>query len=66
MFCSPQFHKTTIAQPVSSLNVTMPIVTLKLREVIQFTANVINAFTEKCVTGIDGNEARGARPVDRL
>jgi fumarate hydratase class II len=38
------------------LNVTMPIVTLKLLEAIEFTANVINAFTEKCVIGIQGME----------
>jgi len=31
------------------LKVTMPIVTLKLLEAIEFSANVINAFTEKCV-----------------
>jgi len=40
------------------LNVTMPIVTLKLLEAIDFSANVINAFTEKCVVGIEANEAR--------
>jgi fumarate hydratase class II len=40
------------------LNVTMPIVTLKLLESIEFTANAINALTEKCVTGIEANEAR--------
>jgi aspartate ammonia-lyase len=63
MFRSPQFHKTTIAQPISSLNVTMPIVTLKVPEVIEFTTNVINAFTEKCVTGIEANEAYSAGSV---
>ena len=36
----------------------MPIVTLKLLESIEFTANAINALTEKCVTGIEANEAR--------
>ena len=40
------------------LNVTMPIVTLKLLEAIEFTANAINVFTEKCVIGIEANEAR--------
>lgn len=40
------------------LNVTMPIVTLKLLESIEFTANAVNALTEKCVTGIEANEAR--------
>jgi fumarate hydratase class II len=33
------------------LNVTMPVVTLKLLEAIEFTANAINALTEKCVIG---------------
>lgn len=36
----------------------MPIVTLKLLEAIEFSANAINAFTEKCVIGIEANEAR--------
>ena len=36
----------------------MPIVTLKLLEAIELTANVINAFTKKCVIGIEANEAR--------
>jgi fumarate hydratase, class II len=40
------------------LNVTMPIVTLKLLESIELMANTVNALTEKCVTGIEANEAR--------
>jgi fumarate hydratase class II len=40
------------------LNVTMPIVTLKLLEAIEFTANAVNALTDKCVIGIEANEAR--------
>ena len=40
------------------LNVTMPIVTLKLLEAVEFTANAVNALTEKCVIGIEANEAR--------
>lgn len=40
------------------LNVTMPIVTLKLLESIEYTANAINVFTEKCVIGIEANQAR--------
>jgi fumarate hydratase, class II len=47
------------------LNVTMPIVTLKLLEAIEFTANVINAFTEKCVIGIEANEARCRELVEK-
>ena len=40
------------------LNATMPIVTLKQLEAMEFSANVINAFTEKRVVGIKANEAR--------
>jgi fumarate hydratase class II len=40
------------------LNVTMPIVTLKLLEAIEFTANAVNALTEKCIIGIEANETR--------
>jgi fumarate hydratase, class II len=47
------------------LNVTMPIVTLKLLEAIEFTANGINAFTEKCVIGIEANEARCRELVEK-
>jgi fumarate hydratase, class II len=47
------------------LNVTMPIVTLKLLEAIEFTANGIDAFTEKCVIGIEANEARCQELVEK-
>ncbi len=40
------------------LNVMMPILALKLLEAIEFSANVANAFTEKCVIGIAANEKR--------
>ncbi|MEX0806037.1 MAG: class II fumarate hydratase [Candidatus Binatia bacterium] len=40
------------------LNVTLPIVTLKILEAIQFTANAVKAFTEKCVIGIEANWER--------
>ena len=43
----------------------MPIVTLKLLEAIEFTANVINALTEKCVIGIEANEARCRELVEK-
>ena len=43
----------------------MPIVTLKLLEAIEFSANVINAFTEKCVVGIEANEARCRELVEK-
>ena len=47
------------------LNVTMPIVTLKLLEAIEFTANAVNALTEKCVIGIEANEARCRELVEK-
>ena len=47
------------------LNVTMPIVTLKMLEAIEFTSNVINAFTEKCIIGIEANEARCRELVEK-
>ncbi|HEX6174243.1 MAG TPA: lyase family protein, partial [Candidatus Binatia bacterium] len=47
------------------LNVTMPIVTLKMLESIEFTSNVINAFTEKCIIGIEANEARCRELVEK-
>jgi fumarate hydratase class II len=40
------------------LNAMMPILALKLLEAIEFSANVANAFTEKCVIGIAANEKR--------
>jgi fumarate hydratase, class II len=47
------------------LNVTMSIVTLKLLETIEFTANGIDAFTEKCLIGIEANEARCRELVEK-
>jgi fumarate hydratase class II len=47
------------------LNVTMPIVTLKILEAIEFTGNVINAFTDKCIIGIEANEARCRELVEK-
>ena len=47
------------------LNVTMPVVTLKLLEAIEFTANAINALTEKCVIGIEANEPRCRELVEK-
>ncbi|MPZ76219.1 MAG: aspartate ammonia-lyase [Deltaproteobacteria bacterium] len=40
------------------LNVTLPIVTLKILEAIQFTANAVKALSEKCVIGIEANQER--------
>jgi fumarate hydratase, class II len=40
------------------LNTMMPILALKLLEAIEFTANAVTALTDKCVAGIEANEAR--------
>ena len=47
------------------LNVTMPVVTLKLLEAIEYTANAINSLTEKCVIGIEANEPRCRELVEK-
>jgi fumarate hydratase class II len=47
------------------LNVMMPIMTLRLLEAIEFTANVVNAFTDKCVVGIVANRERCEELVER-
>ena len=47
------------------LNVMMPIMTLRLMEAIRFSANVVKAFTEKCVIGIEANEERCNELVER-
>ena len=40
------------------LNVMMPVMALRLIESIQFSANVVNAFTDKCIGGIVADRAR--------
>jgi fumarate hydratase class II len=47
------------------LNVMMPIMALRLQEAIEFTANVVNAFTEKCIVGIEANEQRCREMVEQ-
>lgn len=47
------------------LNTMMPVLSLRLIEAIQFTANVVNAFTEKCVLGITADRARCAAMVEQ-
>jgi fumarate hydratase, class II len=47
------------------LNVMMPIMTLRLIEAIEFSANVVKVFTEKCVTGIEANEERCNQLVEQ-
>jgi len=40
------------------LNAMMPILALKLLEAIEFSAKVVNVFTDKCVIGVEANEKR--------
>ena len=47
------------------LIVMMPIMALRLLEAIEFTANVVKAFTEKCVVGIEANEERCKEMVEQ-
>jgi fumarate hydratase class II len=47
------------------LNVMMPIMALRLLESITFTATVVRAFTEECVTGIEANKERCAELVEK-
>jgi fumarate hydratase class II len=47
------------------LNVMMPIMALRLLEAIRFTANVVRAFTDKCVVGIEANAERCAELVEK-
>ena len=49
---------------IFELNVMMPVLALKLMEAIEFTANAVAAFTEKCVIGIEANERRCAELVE--
>jgi len=47
------------------LNVMMPVMTLRLLEAIEFTANVVKALTEKCIVGIEANEERCKAMVEQ-
>jgi fumarate hydratase class II len=47
------------------LNTMMPIMSLKLLEAIQFSANVAKAFTEKCVDGIVADRMRCGEMVEK-
>ena len=47
------------------LNSMMPIMSLRLLEAIQFSANVVNAFTAKCVDGIVADRARCEEMVEK-
>jgi len=47
------------------LNAMMPIMALKLLEAIEFTANVTQLFSQKCITGIEANRERCRDMVER-
>jgi len=47
------------------LNVMMPIMALRLLEAITFSANVVKAFTEKCVVGIEANKKRCEEMIEK-
>ena len=47
------------------LNTMMPLLTLRLIEAIQFSANVVNALVEKCITGIVADRARCMAMVEQ-
>ena len=47
------------------LNTMMPIMALRLLEAIEFSANVVKAFSERCVEGIIADRARCEEMVER-
>ena len=47
------------------LNVMMPVMALRLLEAITFSAAVVNAFTEKCVVGIEANKQRCEEMIEK-
>jgi fumarate hydratase, class II len=47
------------------LNVVMPVMALRLLEAIAFSANVVKAFTEKCVMGIEANKERCEEMIEK-
>ena len=47
------------------LNVMMPIMALRLLEAIEFSANVVRAFTEKCVAGVEANKERCEELIEK-
>jgi len=47
------------------LNTMMPIMSLRLLEAIEFSANVVKAFTDKCVEGIMADRVRCEEMVER-
>jgi fumarate hydratase class II len=47
------------------LNAMMPIMALRLLEAIDFSANMVRIFTDKCVAGIEANEQRCNEMVEQ-
>jgi fumarate hydratase class II len=47
------------------LNVMMPVMALRLLEAITFSANVVTAFTQKCVAGIEANKERCEEMIEK-
>jgi fumarate hydratase class II len=47
------------------LNVMMPIMALRFLEAIEFTANAVRAFTEKCVVGIEAHKERCEELIEK-
>ena len=47
------------------LNVMMPVMALRFLEAITLSANVVKAFTEKCVLGIEANKERCEEMVEK-
>ncbi len=47
------------------LNVMMPIMALRLLEAITFSANVVKAFTEKCIVGIEANKEHCEEMIEK-
>jgi len=43
----------------------MPVMALRLIESLQFTANVVNALTDKCIIGISADRARCQTMVEQ-
>jgi len=43
----------------------MPITTLRLVEAIEFSANVVKVFTEKCIVGIKANKERCEETIEK-
>ena len=47
------------------LNVMMPVMALRLLEAITFSATVVNAFTQKCVVGIEANKEHCEEMIEK-